>query len=310
VGAKVKRISIVVVFLLSYFTIFIIGCSDTLKPVPIKPIYPAIDGNPSWSPDSLNIIYYHAGITEILENGAAFVDPDSVGLWMINADGSNPHIILNEKSIKAEWSFDVEWIVFSASAQIYKAKIHSDGIDTTSIEQLTFNNGNYFPTCSPDGQWIAYDSDSGGHFCIWIMKSDGTQKECIKEYSRMPNWSPGGDRIVHVQYVGKGNPEIFSMDTSGGDDKQLSSNGEWNSYPKYSPDGMKIMFTSKGSIWMMNNNGDALQKVIDGGQFSWSPDGNKIVFIKGDTENHNNNGAIWIVNTDGTGLKQLTYGPR
>lgn len=50
------------------------------------PVYPSVDGIPAWSPDGLKIIYNHNGITHINVGGSYQVNPDSAGLWMINAE--------------------------------------------------------------------------------------------------------------------------------------------------------------------------------------------------------------------------------
>lgn len=89
------------------------------------------------------------------------------------------------------------------------------------------------------------------------------------------------------------------------------SGGHW------SPDGTKIAVTTDKGLEVMNADGSNKRIIVatatkDSGNFNWSSDGTKIVFEgrkrsqnpKEDTDN------IWVVNTDGTGLKQLTNGNR
>ncbi len=60
--------------------------------------------------------------------------------------------------------------------------------------------------------------------------------------------------------------------------------------PAYSPDGKSILFTStrgeKVGVWLVSEDGRGLQRVCDGDQAEWAPDGTKIVFRK----NH----KVWI----------------
>jgi Tol biopolymer transport system component len=161
------------------FLVLSMGCSDTTESLPvIEHVYPEIDEFPSWSPDGTRIIYYHEGITEIDYDGSYKTNPDSGGLWMINADGSDPHILVKSMMpLHGEWSPDGEWIVVSIYAQIYKAKIDSTQLDTASVVQLTTEGYNFFPSMSPDGKWISYELCSYQKTNdIWKMRFDGTEK--------------------------------------------------------------------------------------------------------------------------------------
>jgi Tol biopolymer transport system component len=38
------------------------------------------------------------------------------------------------------------------------------------------------PAWSPDGQWIAFLSDAGGNWGIWIIRSDGSEQRHLFSY--------------------------------------------------------------------------------------------------------------------------------
>jgi Tol biopolymer transport system component len=84
---------------------------------------------------------------------------------------------------------------------------------------------------------------------------------------------------------------------------------------QYSPDGEKIAFYSQGktgvaAILMMNSDGSDLKKVSPdyAWRFDWSPDGQKFVFLYLDyLKARPGNGELWLINVDGTGLRQLTH---
>jgi len=293
---------------------------DGGKPPGDQPVYPQIDAFPAWSPDGKSIIYNHYGITRVDVGGSYTVDPDSAGLWIISDDGKNPHLLLKGDDINACWNPDGRWIAFEVGAQIYKASIDSNGVDTTKIVQLTFAGRNFFPAWSPDGQRIAYDSnvdDPNGANVIWIMKSDGTSNRDISQHGvgewRMPSWSSDGRLIVYQRYVGSGSPEIFTMDSSGKSPSQLTHDNGFDSYPKFSPDGLKIVFESDANVWIMDSDGTNLRQLTTNGgmQPSWSPDGDKITYIGFTQKQYDpqNNGTVWIMNMDGSNKHQLTQGP-
>lgn len=320
-------------FMIYFFLILLSACKennpvDEYKPPTIPIYYPSIDDYPAWSTDGLRIIYNHYGITKIYPGGMYSINPDSSGLWMMNADGSNQRLILRGFEIYAAWSPDRLWIAYHQGGQIYKIPVVGDSLDNSRIKQLTVGRGNFFPAWSPDVQWIAYDSDENtgnrSHY-IWIMKSDGSQKRRIAYEPTMgeirtPNWSPDGKKIAHLRYlVGTFSSEIFSMDTNGENSIRLTDNNATDRHPKYSPDGTKIVFQSQpyGSvpqICVMDADGNNPKMLTTtGGEYpSWSPDGKKIVYVGWTDMRHyhpQTNGTVWVMNADGTCKTQLTFGP-
>jgi TolB protein len=194
--------------------------------------------------------------------------------------------------------------------------------DTTAIEQLTFEGRNFFPTWSPDGEWIAYDSDVGsptGLKFIWKMKSNGLSKMRIAftpndGETRMPFW--GNDfKIVHIRYIGIGSSEIFKMDSSGNNTIRITENEDMDQYPKYSPDDKFICYISQSQssggtqLWRFDNNENEFKQLTTSGalNFSWSPDG-KIVYLNFDYSRiDETKGTLWVMDADGNNKRQLTY---
>lgn len=315
------KIFLVSIALLSIY--FWVSCNRSNSIIPSigdQPVYPPIDAYPAWSPNEKWIIYNHYGITRIDVGGSYHVNPDSAGLWMINADGTNPHLILKGDDVNADWSPDGQWIVFEVGAQIYKAPIVADTVDASKIEQLTFQGRNFFPAWSPDGQWIAYDrslADSSGSGGIWAMKNDGTMR-CSLFGGAFPSWHPNGSILIGV--IGTSPTSIwtrfvrYNFNQSMPLDTLQAVVGNDNSYPKYSPDGVKIIFESNTNIWVMSADGTNPKQLTfnSGLQPSWSPDGQKIVYIGFTHKKYDpqNNGTLWVMNADGSNKHQLTYGPK
>ncbi|MBI4726712.1 PD40 domain-containing protein [candidate division TA06 bacterium] len=304
--------------------IFIYGCGKK-NPTngggvqPPTVIYPIIDDSPAWHPDGNTIAYFSLGTTYVDSvSGGYNFSQDSLGIWLINIDGSERKFLLPGGSLP-DWIPDGSKLAFNGygTKQIFVADSNGQ-----NIVQLTTGGRNFFPSWSPDGKRIAWDTnynDSLGANVIWLMDNYGSNKKDISQHQvgewRMPDWFPDG-RIVHIRYPG-GNvfsSEIFIMDSNGQNSLRLTNNFSTDYNPKVSPDGSKISWSSGASgeapqIWVMNSNGSGLVKLtIEGGNAPcWSPDGSKIAYSYIGSGYGPQCGSIWIMNADGTNKKQLTY---
>jgi len=109
----------------------------------------------------------------------------------------------------------------------------------------------------------------------------------------------------------QGDYDIFSLDLAKRSVWQLTEGGEcWNDFPRWSPDGSKILFLSNRlgtqDIWIMNQDGSDQAPVTQPGKWhgspDWAPDGRSIIFCA----NYDGNINIYTMNLDGTGLQQIT----
>jgi Tol biopolymer transport system component len=120
-------------------------------------------------------------------------------------------------------------------------------------------------------------------------------------------------RIAFVRGTGA-QCEIWSVNPDGTDERQLTSNGDVNAQPAWSPDGSKILFVrfirdqTNITIWVMNADGSGQTQLTTeavGNSFTpgWAPNGSMIVFARytdaeGDTD-------IWVMDVDGSNQQAL-----
>lgn len=107
--------------------------------------------------------------------------------------------------------------------------------------------------------------------------------------------------------------QIFLQNLDTGDTRQLTYSGD-NSFPKWSPDGSKILFVShtkenSDDIYIMDKDGSNQHPLIataaDETFPDWSPDGSKIVF----SSNQGGDSQIYTMELESKKITQLTKYP-
>jgi TolB protein len=171
---------------------------------------------------------------------------------------------------------------------------------------------------SPDGEQIAFTSQSGNTYKIFLMDQYGGQVrrltdtgDLVDEY--LPAWSADGQQLLFVLNENYGAMEAFDLYIMRRDGTRLARLGD-ASYgyfsPTFSPDGSRIAYHSMErpdahNIFVMNTDGSSPTQLTDGGyeiRPRWSPDGRKILY-----QSLRLNGyELWVMNADGSGKKRLT----
>ena len=191
---------------------------------------------------------------------------------------------------------------------------------------------------SPDGDRLSCEGfgvdDSSLTGIYTIRSSDGGGLRRITSnpsgFDAPGDFSPDGERLVFTRFVDEEPVGVFVTELDGSGLVQISPSdltlddtgfaGSW------SPDGSQILFVARvadqhKAIWIVEADGSSPHLLemtpACGGSFSdtssagcysaeWSPDGSMIVFTRSSSDGETEN--IYIVNRDGTGLRQVTNG--
>lgn len=193
---------------------------------------------------------------------------DSGGWWFIEPDGENLSYFMSLPCGNWEWHPSGETLL--------TAPYYSPTLLKLSLIDTLFTEVGYFeggvgspPRYSINGRRILLIADDGSHKGIWIMDADGSNPHYL----------------------------ISSYVVSG--------------YIDWSPDGHTIAYQDwDGGLSIIDTSGTNIRKLINGAGLmfhpAFSPDGKKIVFAlrKDEFKDY----EIYVINTDGSGLKKLATG--
>jgi TolB protein len=158
--------------------------------------------------------------------------------------------------------------------------------------------------------YFYFSSDKDGLPELFKMNDDGSGLALVStnsEQAEQPSASLDGTKITFtsVSLFAR----VFGILSNGTGFISLADTSDDNSDPSISPDGATVLFTSNRfgtpqlfSVPFAGGSATQLTFFASGAvQGQWSPDGTKITYVSGDT-----NDDVYIMNSDGTGQTQLT----
>jgi serine/threonine-protein kinase len=127
--------------------------------------------------------------------------------------------------------------VFVPSSNIWAAPIATHG---AGMRQVTTGTQTIEAvSASPDGKWLAYDSNLNGNQDIYKVSTDGGDPEQLTHNGAdnfFPVWSPDGSEIAYHSLV-NGNRDVFVMDPNGRNVTQVTNGKREELAPSYVANG-------------------------------------------------------------------------
>jgi hypothetical protein len=186
-----------------------------------------------------------------------------------------------------------------------------DGSGAVDITAIAFpGNGAYDdtdPAVSPDGTRIAFASDRGASYDIFVMNADGSGTPLrvtsdVKD-ERGPAWSPDGNTIAYsLQTLDPTKGwDLFEVRADGTGPHSVEANNGDDLHPAFSPDGVWLAWSSAGQMFEANADGSSGVPLIVSGSSddypTWSPDSTRLAWTC--------SGVLCIWGTDGYTLGQV-----
>ena len=171
-----------------------------------------------------------------------------------NHSTSVPKSVARTRPLLALGLLGTVMVLVAGGLWIYKRSETPGPPRQRTLTRITFDDGlQSEPTWSPDGRYIAYSSDRGGKFDIWVQQvSVGNPVQITKGPGNnwQPDWSPDGKYIAYRSEDREGGLYIAPALGGAGLERKISSFGY---FPRWSPEGSQILFRNHLKIIGMHD---------------------------------------------------------
>ena len=217
-------------------------------------------------------------------------------------------------------------LAFVRDGQVYL--VNPDGTGLVQVTSTGPGVVNWDPAWSPDGQRLAFSSNRGGGWAIYVMNADGSNvvRRTSGHYDTDPAWSPDGGSIL-FSTLQAGSSAVAAVPPDGPSSVTVVLDRPgWDGYPAWSPDGRFITFSSDWraydilwDLYVMNADGTNVSPLLEGPFFgppltlyyesAWSPDGMRIAVVACEAGFYDcYPSEIVVVNQDGSGASAIAQG--
>jgi TolB protein len=193
-------------------------------------------------------------------------------LFLIDLETGRASVLSDEQGLNVAGGFSPDGTKLLMTLSRGKSpNLYMKDLASGSVERLTSHFGaDSTPTFSPDARQVAFVSDRSGNPQIYVLdlKTKAARRLSNLNWCDAPAWSPTGEWIA---FAGRANRkdkmDIFLVDVTGAQVRQLTHGEGSNEDPAWSPDGRLIAFSTtrdgRSQIYVMDADGSAPRRIAD-----------------------------------------------
>jgi Tol biopolymer transport system component len=251
------------------------------------------EDDPVWSPDGRHIAF--EGWT--IPGGA------DTRIYTMNPDGTHRRRLA--RGSRPQWSPDGRRIAYEGGERVYVMNV-----DGTGKKLLARGGG---PRWSPDGKQIAFTGRSND---VYIVNAGGGGQRRVTRTgdNDVGAWAPGRKIVFAHSAINGGGPAsgIYIVNADGTGARRVRQTSDYVT-PKiggWSRDGKLIVYAAARGIstWRLSDSfARRLTRSPDDIDPTWDPRSREVAFTRNVFATTRTNG-VWIVNSDGSGLRRSRRG--
>ena len=272
-------------------------------------------GNPVWSPDGRFLAFRRILRDPARRNNeAVLVVPGNGGPERVIWQGA-PRMLGNGHS----WSADGRHIALSVREAIGEP-LRVLVVDTTTSKTRWLSEpppstlGDNYPTCSPDGRFIAFVRTEGSDKSLYLLRLTGAELVRLPVHGhdiRGLTWTQDGQTLIFTSYRGGGRDTLWRVSVAGGAAERVTGIGEGASAPSIGGRGRMVYLHTMldQDVYRVELPADSAAKPLKlatssrrDTQPDISADGTRVAFIS----DRAGSAEIWVVDAEGGTPRQLT----